>query len=185
MKNKKQNQGENSRRDFIKSSALAFAGISLIPRHVLGGPGFIAPSDKLRVASIGIGGMGYGDLSGVHKSGKVDIIALCDVDDTRAAKGRQDHSKATYYKDYRVLLEKEEKMGHGYLAKALGEVMTRQYALEYPPPPQPTTYSFSKKLETKREELRKVLREMLNFDTYLTAEETVVLGFADEVYSNS
>ncbi|MEY3643730.1 MAG: hypothetical protein RLZZ207_424, partial [Bacteroidota bacterium] len=109
MKNKKQNQGENSRRDFIKSSALAFAGITLIPRHVLGGPGFIAPSDKLRVASIGIGGMGYGDLSGVHKSGKVDIIALCDVDDTRAAKGRQDHSKATYYKDYRVLLEKEEK----------------------------------------------------------------------------
>ena len=84
-----------------------------------------------------------------------------------------------------VMLEKEEKMGHGYLAKALGEVMTRQYALEYPPPPQPTTYSFSKKLETKREELRKVLREMLNFDTYLTAEETVALGFADEVYSNS
>ena len=109
MKNKKIQQTEASRRDFIKSSALAFAGITLIPRHVLGGPGFIAPSDKLRVASIGVGGMGYGDLTGVHKSGKVDIISLCDVDDTRAAKGRQDHSKASYYKDYRVLLEKEEK----------------------------------------------------------------------------
>ena len=109
MKNKKQNQANSSRRDFLKSSALAFAGITLIPRHVLGGPGFIAPSDKLRVASIGIGGMGYGDLTGVHKSGKVDIIALCDVDDTRAAKGRQDHSKASYYKDYRIMLEKEEK----------------------------------------------------------------------------
>jgi len=84
-----------------------------------------------------------------------------------------------------VMLEKEENMGHGYLAKVLSEIMTRQYALGYPPPTQPKTYSFSKKLETKREELRKVLQEMLNFDTILTAEETVALGFADEVYSNN
>lgn len=84
-----------------------------------------------------------------------------------------------------VMLEKEEKMGHGYLAKTLGEIMTRQYALGYPPPSQPKIYSFSKKLETKREELRKVVQEMLDFDTILTAEETVALGFADEVYSNS
>ena len=106
MKNKKQPHLETSRRNFIKSSALAFAGITLIPRHVLGGPGFVAPSDRLRVASIGIGGMGYNDLSGVHRSGKVDIIALCDVDDTRAEKGRKDHAKAAYYKDYRIMLEK-------------------------------------------------------------------------------
>ncbi len=79
----------------------------------------------------------------------------------------------------------EEKEGHGYLAKTLGEVMTRQYALGYPPPTHPTTYTLSKKPETKREELRKILREMLNFDTFLTAEEAVDLGFADEVYSNS
>lgn len=84
-----------------------------------------------------------------------------------------------------VMLEKEEKKGHGYLAKTLGEVMTRQYALGYPPPTQPTTYTLSKKPETKREELRKILREMLSFDTFLTAEEAVDLGFADEVYSNS
>ena len=66
-------------------------------------------SDKLRVASIGVGGMGYNDVSGVFRSGKADIVALCDVDDTRAARARKDHEKATYYKDYRIMLEKEEK----------------------------------------------------------------------------
>ncbi|HCV80713.1 MAG TPA: oxidoreductase, partial [Zunongwangia profunda] len=51
----------SSRRDFIKSTALATAGISIIPRHVLGGPGFTAPSDKLVVAGIGVGGKGQSD----------------------------------------------------------------------------------------------------------------------------
>ena len=44
----------NSRRDFIKKSAIAATGVMIIPRHVMGGAGFIAPSDKLIVAGIGI-----------------------------------------------------------------------------------------------------------------------------------
>lgn len=78
-----------------------------------------------------------------------------------------------------VMLEKETKEGNGYLAKKLGEIMTRQYALNYPPPTTPKTYSFTK--SNKKEEIRAVLVEMLNFDTILTAEETVDLGFADEI----
>ena len=81
-----------------------------------------------------------------------------------------------------VMLEKEEKMGDGHLAKTLGDVMTRQRAFEHPPLTKPITYSFSKREETKREQVRAVLKEMLNFDTILTAEETVALGFADEIY---
>jgi predicted dehydrogenase len=108
MKKNQSNEKPNSRRNFLKGSAMAVAGFYIVPRHVLGGPGYIAPSDKLRVASIGVGGMGYGDVSGVFRSGKAEIIALCDVDDTRAAKARQDHSKATYYRDFRIMLEKEE-----------------------------------------------------------------------------
>lgn len=69
----------------------------------------------------------------------------------------------------KAMLGKEEKEGHGYLAKVLSDV------LESPK-------TFSKKAETKKEELRSVLKEMLNFDTILTAEETVDLGFADEIY---
>ena len=77
------------------------------------------------------------------------------------------------------MLDKEEKEGHGYLAKKLGEIMTRQYALNYPPPTSPKTYNFSK--SNKKEEIREVLKEMLNFDTILSAKETVDLGFADEI----
>jgi hypothetical protein len=44
-----------SRRDFVKNAALALGGFYIVPRHVLGGPGFTAPSDKLQVAGIGAG----------------------------------------------------------------------------------------------------------------------------------
>lgn len=42
MKNKESNPEQNSRRSFIKGSALALAGFYIVPRHVLGGPGFVA-----------------------------------------------------------------------------------------------------------------------------------------------
>lgn len=82
----------------------------------------------------------------------------------------------------KVMLEKEEKEGHGHLAKTLNQIMSRQKEIEYPSTNKNVTYNFSKKIETKKEEIRMVLKEMLNFDTILTAEETVALGFADEVY---
>ncbi|WP_143961635.1 Gfo/Idh/MocA family protein [Litoribacter populi] len=107
MKKDESPKQNNSRRDFLKSSALAMAGFYLVPRHVLGGPGYTAPSDMLNVAGIGVGGMGFNDVTGVYKSGKANIAFLCDVDDRRAAKARQEHPKAKYYRDYREMLEKE------------------------------------------------------------------------------
>ncbi|MBN3582194.1 Gfo/Idh/MocA family oxidoreductase [Algoriphagus aestuarii] len=104
---KKDQSPSNSRREFMKTSATALASFYIVPRHVLGGPGFIAPSDKLRVAGVGVGGMGSGDVRGIFSTGKVDMIALCDVDDTRAKQSRDAHPKAAYYKDFRVMLEKE------------------------------------------------------------------------------
>ena len=44
------------RRDFIKTGTLAAAGFMIVPRYVLGGKGYVAPSDKLNVAAIGSGG---------------------------------------------------------------------------------------------------------------------------------
>jgi hypothetical protein len=44
-----------SRRSFIKNTSLAATGFLIVPRHVLG-RGFIAPSDKLNIAGIGVGG---------------------------------------------------------------------------------------------------------------------------------
>ena len=50
-----------SRRNFIRNTATAMAGFYIVPRHVLGGRGYIAPSDKLNLAGIGIGGKGNSD----------------------------------------------------------------------------------------------------------------------------
>ena len=109
MKKNSYDSQSNSRRDFIKTTALATAGISIVPRHVLGGPGFIAPSDKLIVAGIGVGGKGESDIANFAKSGKADIAFLCDVDDRRAANSVKRFPKAKYYKDWRELLDKESK----------------------------------------------------------------------------
>lgn len=94
-----------SRRKFLKSIALGGVAFSILPRHVLGGPGFIAPSDTLYVAGIGVGGKGYSDLTGFAVSDKVKVVGLCDVDDRRAAAARKTFSEAKYYHDYRVMLE--------------------------------------------------------------------------------
>lgn len=105
-KNNKRNQ--ISRRSFLTNSATAAAGFMIVPRHVLGGKGYTAPSDKLRVAGIGVGGKGESDLSEISK-GPSDIVVLCDVDDRRAANSVKRFPKAKYYKDYREMLEKEHK----------------------------------------------------------------------------
>ncbi|PRY15499.1 oxidoreductase family protein [Pontibacter ummariensis] len=98
-----------SRRDFLKAGALAAAGFMIVPRHVLGGPGFLAPSDRLVIAGIGVGGKGESDIASFFNSGKADIGYLCDVDDRRAANSRLKFPKAKYYKDYREMLDKEAK----------------------------------------------------------------------------
>src|SRR5215470_10003587 len=96
-----------SRRKFIKDTSLIGAGFFIVPRHVLG-RGFIAPSDKLNIAAIGAGGKGESDLFEFSKSPNVNIIALCDVDDRQCKKSRERFPKATYYKDFREMLEKEK-----------------------------------------------------------------------------
>jgi predicted dehydrogenase len=95
-----------SRRNFIRDTSIA-AGFFIVPRHVLG-RGFIAPSDKLNIAGIGAGGKGESDLAEFAKSPKVNIVALCDVDDRQAKQSRTRFSKATYYKDFREMLDKEK-----------------------------------------------------------------------------
>lgn len=108
MTEKEQSASDSTRRSFIKSTAVTAAGFFIVPRHVLG-RGFIAPSDKLRVAGIGAGGKGESDIAMFAKSGKADIAFLCDVDDRRAATSVKNFPKAKYYKDWRQLIEKESK----------------------------------------------------------------------------
>ncbi|MEJ7766220.1 MAG: gfo/Idh/MocA family oxidoreductase, partial [Chitinophagaceae bacterium] len=98
-----ENNKNNSRRNFIKSGAIAAAGFTILPRHVLGGKGFTAPSDKLLIAGVGAGGKGQSDIANFYKSGKAEIAYLCDVDDRRAAETVKAFPKAKYYKDWREM----------------------------------------------------------------------------------
>ena len=98
----------DSRRKFIRNTALTAAGFFIVPRHVLG-RGFVAPSDRLVVAAIGAGGKGADDVNHFFKSGKADIGFLCDVDDRQAVESRKNFPKAKYYKDFREMLAKEGK----------------------------------------------------------------------------
>lgn len=109
MKTEQENKSTSNRRDFIKTSAIAAAAFMIVPRHVLGGKGFLAPSDRLLVAGIGAGGKGQSDIAMFAKSGKADIAFLCDVDDRRAANSVKAFPKAKYYKDWREMIDKEHK----------------------------------------------------------------------------
>lgn len=104
---KKDNNSDKSRRDFLRNTSLAATGFFIVPRHVLG-RGYVAPSDKLRIAGIGVGGKGQSDLSEFAKSPKASVVALCDVDDRSAAKSRTNFPNAKYYKDFREMLDKEK-----------------------------------------------------------------------------
>src|SRR5258708_7851447 len=108
--NKKRTSAQNdSRRNFLKKGLIAAAGLYIVPRHVLGGRGYTAPSDKLMIAGVGAGGKGDSDITNFYGGGKAEIAYLCDVDDRRSAKKRGEFPKAKYYKDYREMLDKEHK----------------------------------------------------------------------------
>ncbi|NOX87434.1 MAG: Gfo/Idh/MocA family oxidoreductase [Calditrichaeota bacterium] len=106
MKSNNDNSEGISRRRFLGQASLAAAAFTIVPRHVLGGKGYKAPSDTLNIACIGVGGKGYGDL---HSVSTENIVALCDVDEERAAKAFSEFPKAKKYFDFRRMLDKEHK----------------------------------------------------------------------------
>ncbi len=95
-----------SRRDFLGSAAAAAAAFTIVPRHVLGGPGNNPPSEKLNIAGIGVGGRGANVLEGVESQ---NIVALCDVDWHNAAGTFRRYPEAIKYRDFREMLDKEDK----------------------------------------------------------------------------
>ncbi len=106
-KSKKQQSRDRkiSRRDFIGSAVTTAAAFTIVPRHVLGGPGYTPPSEKLNIAGVGIGGQGNSDLQNLRSE---NIVALCDVDQQYAAKTYKLFPDAKRYVDYREMLEQQE-----------------------------------------------------------------------------
>lgn len=96
------------RRRFLNHTITASTLFHIVPRHVLGGRGYVAPSDKLQIAAIGAGGKGWVNITNAYNEGTDDIVALCDVDDRMAVRAREKWPKAAYYHDFRRLLDTED-----------------------------------------------------------------------------
>jgi predicted dehydrogenase len=71
-----------SRRDLLRAggAAASAAVFTIVPRHVLGGAGYIAPSEKITLACIGFGTQAIREIGGILASPDVQIVAVCDVE---------------------------------------------------------------------------------------------------------
>jgi len=93
------------RRKFFKKSLAVMAGITIVPRHVLGGKGYTAPSDQLTKAIIGVGGMGRGHIN--YEGTK--LLAVCDVDRNHLNDVLDQVGKGVDgYTDYREVLQRPD-----------------------------------------------------------------------------
>ena len=97
-----------NRREFMAISASVATSFSILPRHVCGASSQAAPSSKLNIACIGIGGQGGGVSRDLAMHPNVNIVALCDVQRSHEAKMAKDYSGRPFYQDYRVMLDKEK-----------------------------------------------------------------------------
>ena len=99
---------KSNRRDFLKSASVLSAGAFLIPNFMS-----CSPSQRLNIAVIGVGGQGKSNWSKMinQKDPKwnENIVALCDVDDNRAADGFKVMPNAKRFKDYRVMFDQMHK----------------------------------------------------------------------------
>ena len=99
-----------SRRKFLQNGTAAAVGASalgsffIVPRHVLG-KGYRAPSDKLNIAGIGIGGKGSSDIRNSYNNGMENIVALCDVDWVQGKGAIEAYPNAKKYKDFRRMFD--------------------------------------------------------------------------------
>lgn len=97
-----------SRRQFLNRSlgiATGIAAFNIVPRHVLGGPGYTAPSEQLTKAVIGVGSMGSNHI----KMAGTKCLAVCDVDQNHLKKAMQKAGKdCKGYRDFREVLARED-----------------------------------------------------------------------------
>ncbi|HZJ21332.1 MAG TPA: Gfo/Idh/MocA family oxidoreductase [Pricia sp.] len=100
----------NHRRQFLKQSGLGLLGLTLLPSAY----GKVAPSDRLRVAHIGVGGMGNNHMKWFAGLPEVDVVALCDVDEQHLAtslktmNALQPGKKVDGYGDFRHILDRND-----------------------------------------------------------------------------
>ncbi|MCP4974770.1 MAG: Gfo/Idh/MocA family oxidoreductase [Maribacter sp.] len=101
---------DNKRREFIKKSSLGVAGLTILPSLY----GKVPASDRLRVAHIGVGGMGNNHMKWFSALKEVQVVALCDVDELHLGQSLknmqtlQPGTKVSGYKDFREILDRND-----------------------------------------------------------------------------
>lgn len=146
---------EVTRRKLLAGTAGAAFGAMVVPRHVLGGAGYLPPSETVNVAVVGCGGQGAGVATEIMEGGQ-NIVALADVDfgyvdaamasrakgrngrpNQSAVKLQEAYRKAKRYTDFRKMLEDQKDIDgvviatpdhtHAYVAKAAMELGKHVY----------------------------------------------------------
>lgn len=118
-----------TRRQFVRNASITAAAFTILPRHVLGGPRFVPPSEKVNIALVGAGNRGRGNVRALMALSDAQVIAVADPAESFQYTGRipemggrrpmcaevEKHYQATTpnfrctgYADFRVLLEKEK-----------------------------------------------------------------------------
>ena len=113
-----------TRRRFIGTTSAAASGLLIVPSNTIAGLGHKAPSDKLNIAGIGIGGMGKGNL---ERMATENIVALCDVDwgvtRNNVPKVFETYPKAAKYYDWRKMYDEMGKSIDAVLVATSDHIM--------------------------------------------------------------
>ena len=96
------NRGDLSRREFVGAAGATVAGLTLMPGRMFAGERETAPSDRLNIAGVGVGGYGRINLRNMASE---NIVALCDVDWRFAESCFEEFPKARRYRDWRRMLD--------------------------------------------------------------------------------
>ena len=105
------------RKTFIKNTLMGAAAFTIVPRHVLGGNGYVAPNDHINLGYIGNGKQARGLLNAINKVPETMVTAACDVDKkkldhfvtlAKAANEKKTNADVTAYAHYRELLERKD-----------------------------------------------------------------------------
>ncbi|MBX2923714.1 MAG: Gfo/Idh/MocA family oxidoreductase [Chitinophagaceae bacterium] len=105
------------RKDFIKSTVMSAAAFTIVPRHVLGGTGYLAPSDRISLGFAGNGKMGLGLLGSLSRLNETIVVATSDVDQKKLnrfiekaneANSKKVNANVTGYGHYREMLERKD-----------------------------------------------------------------------------
>jgi hypothetical protein len=128
----------NSRREFLKTTLTGVTALTILPSNVIASLGRPMPSDKLNIAAIGVGGVGFRNLNNLKNE---NIVALCDVDWEYGQKAFRRWPNSPKYKDFRLMLENEKNIDavviatpdHSHAIAAMSAMQLRKHVFVQAP----------------------------------------------------